>query len=398
LSNLEQVKKETMLQVSSNWVKQLSAFANASNLTFDKYQQEIVVNTVRKIQEAGLDISSYERNNVADVLYQTSFLRLNPSAVPRHCYFMERAIYENGKRVGQKIEMNIEGEGNDEILRNFGVGIKKDQNGNAVGVHKVWIIREDDEFQEGYYNGLNYQPPMWKPKNRKIGEKKGRIQKVVYPIEKTDGTVEYWSADREDLQPILLKHIEQNLSQYKKADKVGYDKLMNEVKQLTFDEIIAKYGEQEVKYTYYGKSSSSNVIQDSYSGVTGEAMIIRKLRNVALRTYPKNFDKTLVEKIYESTFEEKYSEPKSVFAETKLAIETQEVAGSVKVDVLDKEVPKTVIKQTQPKPTIEENAQVEIEVVVEEPKIEVVEKKVVKQEEVKVVSLNDDLESFTLDD
>ena len=103
---------------------------------------------------------------------------------------------------------------------------------------------------------------------------------MVYPIERTNGEVDFWSADRDDLQPILLKHIEQNLMSYRKADKEGFQKLMKELRQLSFDDLIDKHQDTEIKFKNYGKDYSVRLIQDSYVGSTGEAMIIRKLRNL----------------------------------------------------------------------------------------------------------------------
>jgi hypothetical protein len=305
-NQLDIIKRETMLSTTNAWIKRLSAFASSNNINFDAYQKDIVVNTVRKITESGYDIYAYDQNNVADILYQTAFLRLNPSATPRHCYFINRDVWENGRKIGSKLEMGIEGEGNDEILRKFGVGIKRDQNNEAVGVHKVWIVREGDEYQEGYFSGISYTPPTWRPKLLKAGEKKGKVLKVVYPIERTDGEVDFWAADREDLQPIILKHIEQNLMGYRKADKEGFNKLMRTLRKLSFDDIIETHQDTEIAYKAYGKDNSLRLVQDSYVGSTGEAMIIRKLRNIAIRNFPKNFDTTVIESLYRETFEEKY--------------------------------------------------------------------------------------------
>ena len=364
-NQLDVIKRETMLQTTNAWVKRLSAFANSNELNFSKYQETIVVNTVRKIQESGFDIYAHDQNNVADILYQTAFLNLNPSAIPRHCYFIERTIYTDGKPQGKKLEMGIEGEGNDEILRKFGYEVKH--------IHKVWVIRDGDEYQEGYYQGINYVPPTWKPRLLKMGERKGAVLKVVYPIERKDGSVEYWGADREDLQPILLKHIEQNLSTYRKADKVAYNKLMKRLQTLSFDEILNEYNETEISFTYYNKSNTSKLISESYVGPTGDPMIIRKLRNVAVRTFPKNFDTTLVEKIYETTFEEKYNKPliENVTKEN-LEDEVQEKANTVVVEDKDtigniKEILETKqetkqVKQTK-KELVRENV---IDAVVEE--------------------------------
>jgi len=361
-NEIANVKKETMLQTTNAWVKKLSAFANASNISFDEYQQEIVVNTVRKIAETGMDIYEFDTNNVADVLYQTAFLRLNPSAMPRHCYFISRNVYEGGRISGKKLEIGIEGEGNDEILRTAGVGIRRDEHNEAVGVHKVWVVREFDDFQDGYYSGVNFIPPTWKPKPTPIGQKKGRVIKVVYPIERTSGDVEYWSAERADLQPIILKHIEQNLKQYSKADKNGYDELMKELRDLSFDEIIENYSDKVIEFKAWGKSNSQQVISDSYTGVTGDAMIVRKLRNVAIRTFPKNFDKTVVAKLYEKTFEERYERtPIEQEIKQTLIEETQSDANKVVIDengvVEEKEediIPEVVLKEEKKNVTKQE--------------------------------------------
>lgn len=328
MADLNVIKRESMLATTNAWVKRIGAFASSNDIQFDSYQKDIVVNTVRKIGEMGYDIFAYEQNNVADILYQTAFLRLNPSATPRHCYFINRDVYDSGRKVGSKLEMGIEGEGNDEILRKFGVGIKRDSNNEAVGVHKVWIVREGDEYQEGYFNGIQFTPPTWRPKLLKAGERKGKVLKVVYPIERTNGEVEFWAADREDLQPILLKHIEQNLMGYRKADKDGFNKLMRELRELTFDEIISKHQHTEIEFKNYGKSFSVRLIQDSYVGSTGEAMIIRKLRNVAIRNFPKNFDTSVIENLYRETFEEKYEKNET----EAIGVDTQNASKRVVIE------------------------------------------------------------------
>lgn len=375
MNQIQEVKKQTMLQVTNAWVKKLNAFADASSLKFDDYQKEIVVNTVRKLQESGFDIMQYEQNNIADILYQTSFLRLNPSALPKHCYFIERKIYDSGKVVGKKIEMGIEGEGNDEILRNFGVGIRRDSKNEAVGVHKVWVIREFDDFEDGYYNGIEYTPPKWRQKPTPIGKKKGRVIKVVYPIERTDGQVEYWSADRADLQPIILKHIEQNLSSFARANKERFNEIMAELKELSFDEILETYGDTVLSFKAWGKDQEARMISDSYVGSTGEAMIIRKLRNLATRTYPKNFNTTVIEKIYESTFEERYDKPaiETVIKEN-LSLEMEQNAGKKQVleveDEQEFDEPITSKANRQTKQTDSKNKQQVEEVIKEEDEVD----------------------------
>ena len=40
---------------------------------------------------------------------------------------------------------------------------------------------------------------------------KGKVVRVVYPIEMSDGTIEYHIAEREDVVKNLIAHINQNL-------------------------------------------------------------------------------------------------------------------------------------------------------------------------------------------
>lgn len=355
-NDLQATKQQTMLQTSQTWVQRFIHFSNDSKINFDEQQKEIIVSGVRKLYEGGFDLTTYDTNNVADVLYTLAFFRWQPSAMPRHCYFQETKIYEDGKLKGKKLEVRVEGEGNDQVLRNYGVGIKRDQNGEAVGIHKVWIVREGDEYQEGYYEGIEYKPPRWKPSVPKVGQKKGKVIKVVYPIERTNNRVEYWSADREDLQPIIIKHIENNLMGYRRAKPKEFRELIKGLMNMTFDEILEKYDGTEIQYTAYGKTNTVTMIQDSYTGATGEAMIIRKLRNIATRTFPKQFGHIELERLYEGTFEEKY-EPKQIVEELedKLENEITENAGAIDVELeKKKQVVVEPIQQVYEEPKIVE--------------------------------------------
>ena len=66
-----------------------------------------------------------------------------------------------------------------------------------------------------------------------------------------------------------------------------YNEIMAELRDLSFDEILETYGDVVLSFKAWGKDQEARMISDSYVGSTGEAMIIRKLRNVATRTFPK---------------------------------------------------------------------------------------------------------------
>ena len=130
---------------------------------------------------------------------------------------------------------------------------------------------------------------------------------------------------------------------YRKADKEGFQKLMKELRQLSFDDLIDKHQDTEIKFKNYGKDYSVRLIQDSYVGSTGEAMIIRKLRNVAIRNFPKNFDTTVIETLYRDTFEEKY-ERTNVVEATGVDAST---AGSIQIETSETDTVAKVQQSTE---------------------------------------------------
>ena len=143
--------KTTEFEVTTkSFVHKLQAFADNMKIDFDDYQKECVVNAIRTIEPMlkaqGLVISNFDTNNVVLVLQQVAFLRLNPSANPRECYFIVRKNKDDrsGKPVPPTLEFGIEGAGNDVILQEFGRDVKE---------VKSKIVYEGDDFTAGYMDG-----------------------------------------------------------------------------------------------------------------------------------------------------------------------------------------------------------------------------------------------------
>ena len=149
----------------------------------------------------GLQLNSFERNEIIQILQKTTMLRLNVTAEPHECYLITRN-QKIGNNWVKKFEFGIEGDGNDKLLRKYGVDVKK--------VHKFWVVREHDVFTYPSFNGLEITPPTWQPKDYY-----SKVTKVVYPIEKTDGTIEWNISEREEVKINLLAHINQNVMKNK---------------------------------------------------------------------------------------------------------------------------------------------------------------------------------------
>ena len=245
----------------------VSGALEGNGIEMDQYAKTCVLNAITAIntvlENNGMDFSSpnLDRNNLTDILFKTAALRLNPTATPREVYYSIRSV-KRGNEWFKTIEMGIEGDGNDALAANFGRDVKT--------IHQHWLVREDDDFKYPKFKGIEIEPPEWTPKG------KGKIIRVVYPITKKDGSVEYLIAEREDVIRNLIAHVKQNLmkSEMKKEEK---DALFAEMEHLGLDECLNN------------PKISQHVSPAWKDPQSKEAMIIRKMRNNVVKKIPKDF-------------------------------------------------------------------------------------------------------------
>lgn len=252
-------------------------------LQFDDYSKQCVMAAMSAIY--GLVTSSKEAmenlqgSNLRQVIGQVASLKLNANAVPRECYFQLRSKQDANGDWHKEVELGIEGDGNDAILRQFGVGIKK--------VHPVWLVKEGDIFIYPKHKGMQMTPPEWEEK----GESQ-RVIRVVYPVEMDDGNVEYLISERESVKTNLFAHVRNSMmnetfgickDRYKATDaqkadiKAKKNEILDAVRKCeTIEEMLAC----EVARPYISAAWLD----------TPEAMIVRKMRNNAIKKYPKDFN------------------------------------------------------------------------------------------------------------
>lgn len=253
------------------------------NIKLDDYSMECAINAVSAINtlitNQGLTWNSpnLDSSNYQDVIKKVALLKLNSNASNREVYFQFRSV-KVGTEWKKMIEVGIEGDGNDAILRHFGVDVGK--------VFPYWKVREDDFFEYPAFTGIEITPPKWTPKGT------GKIIRVVYPIKLTDGTVQYNIAERADVVRNLYAHIINNMmnetfgickDRYNATpeQKAQIDAKKNEIKakikDLTLDELLDCPDVQQW-------------ISPSWSELhSREAMIERKMRNNAIKKFPKDF-------------------------------------------------------------------------------------------------------------
>lgn len=327
------VMQNTITNVNDRFLPQIEQQLNGHNITFNEYQRVCVlnalsaINTVLESKGITWNDAQLDKSNITQTLLRIATLKLNASAQPREVFFQLRNV-KFGNEWKKQIETGIEGDGNDAILRNFGINIKK--------IGQYWLVREGDDFTYPSFNGFEQAPPKWTPKGG------GKVIRVVYPIMKNDGTCEFWISERADVKKNLIAHINQNLmnetfgicaDRYKATEpqkkQIAEKKkaIIDKLSGMALDEILDC---QDV----------APWISPSWSEPQSrESMIERKMRNNATKKIPKNFGNAFAEQMYHEASDESVA---SALSERTASANTGDY-----VDVDFEEVPESTANATE---------------------------------------------------
>ena len=376
--NKNAVTKPLELEVTSkNFVQKLEGIASGIDLDFNDYQKQCVFNAIRTIDPMvkanGYSLAQFDQDNVILVLQQVAFLKLNPSANPRECYFIVRKNKDKQGNEVPTLEFGIEGAGNDVILTEFGRDVKE---------VKSYIVYEGDEFTEGYMDGWDVILPKYK-RTFKTNQPK----MAVYLVKRKNDEIDVLYATLDDVKKSLLAGAKQN-----GAD----DDLLREIEKVDVYTLLTdpKWLKRTIKKSYsykgkdgktYEKQYESPLFNPSYTAPNSrDNMIERKLRNHATRKYPKNFNQTNVKTLYEETFEEEklYKTREVIDPEQRIEIAQQEFdseSGSQELGKDKKETPKKQVGE---------------ELIVEKETGEIIEQKVSEDEKPTFVEENETNETL----
>lgn len=291
--------KTVLIKYQERYLKMISDQLENSRITMDSYRNTCIMNAVTAIQSlsdakgTSLSDPKMDQTSVSQCLIAVALLKLNASASPREIYFIVRNAKKGDEWI-KKIEMGIEGDGNDSILRRFGVNIKT--------VHPYWVVYEGDDFTPPKYDGINVTPPQWTPQG-----KSSVPYAVVYPITLNDGTTHYHLSYREATRSNLLAHISNNMQnetfgvcvdRYKASDlqKKQIVKKRNELmaiaEGLSLNDIL-------------NNEDLAPWISSTYKdGSSRELMLIRKMRNNITKKIPKDFESDSAVLAYNDLIEE----------------------------------------------------------------------------------------------
>ena len=147
---------------------------------------------------------------------------------------------------------------------------------------------------------MEITPPSWEQKG--LSEK---VIAVVYPVQLTNGSIEYLISERESVKTNLISHIRNNMTNKtfgfvtgtktdkygKKVDRTIYDATPEEKAKIKAkkEEILSEVRECETLDDMLKCPSAQPYISAAWLD-TPEQMITRKLRNNAIKKFPKDMN------------------------------------------------------------------------------------------------------------
>lgn len=283
----EVAEKKKFSTALSEWTNSITGLVirdfKQCGVEFDEYSKKCamaamgsIFQLVQNTDKAAM--GDLNTSNLREIVEQCASLKLNANAVPREVYFQLRNKQINGewKKV---VEMGIEGDGNDALLRQFGNDVKR--------VHPVWLVKEGDDFTYPKRKGLDVEPPSW--------EEKGLSQKVVrvvYPVELMNGNVEYLISERDSVKVNLIAHIRNNMmNETFDICKDRYKATPEQKKKIKQkkEEILDAVRKCETLEDMLNCEVARPFISAAWLD-TPEAMFTRKMRNNAIKKFPKNLN------------------------------------------------------------------------------------------------------------
>lgn len=283
----EVAKKPEFTTGLSQWTNTITGLVSRdfeqNGVQYDEYSKQCAMNAMGAIFQLvqntdKVDMNNLNTSNLREVVAQCASLKLNANAMPREVFFQLRSKQVGGQWV-KMVEMGVEGDGYDSMLRHFG--------DNIDTVYPVWLVKEGDDFTYPRRRGINVEPAEWTPKG--LSDKTVR---VVYPIKLKDGSVDYLIAEREPVRTNLIAHIKNNMLNETFgicADRYKATPKQKEEIKVKKAEILSAIRECETLEDILNCEVAKPYISAAWLD-TPEAMVIRKMRNNAIKKFPKNLN------------------------------------------------------------------------------------------------------------
>lgn len=326
MANTQVAEKKAFTTSLSVWSNEITGLIardyETCGVQFDDYAKKCAMEAMTSIytlvkNDSKTDINNIDKSNLRQIVENCASLKLNAGSNPRECFFQLRSV-NVGNGWMKVVEMGIEGDGYDALLSNFGKNVKQ--------VYPFWAVKEGDVYVSPKHRGLEVAPPEWEEKG--LSDK---VVRVVYPVKLTDGTVTYLIAERDGVKVNLLAHVKQNMmnatfgicaDRFKATEKQKEE--IKAKKTEVLDAMRACKTVDEMLKCELARPFISGAWLD-----TPESMIQRKMRNNAIRKFPKNYDPMARQAQLE--MDEVYQASKAEIEENanSMDFEPEETAGTV---------------------------------------------------------------------
>ena len=355
MNNLANVNLTKGQQLQVELVNQVDKATQDMGATITEYGRQCVINAIGNLvtycRTNGVQFGLIDPTMVKIALQNVGFTELNFAATPAEAYFdLRKTVFEDGKgnKVnGYTIAVKPQGAGNEKLTRRFGVNVKE--------LKPAWLIREGDEFTYPSFNGLHMTPPKWTPKSY---DKK--IIMVCYPLVLKDDSVEYLIATREGIKPNLIAQVRQNnLYTFKKKNSKGYEVTDTEARDKFYDEVNEIFEKLTVDEILADPRWREQLTPTYTSGGSKEAMVLRKMKNNALKNYPREFATDYIAQAVKDMYEDK---DESLNIDKKNAIDIDPVE-KVEDEIKEEPKPENVVPNFE----VNDDGEVVEENVAEEP-------------------------------
>lgn len=326
------------LKVQSELMNELNVSSENNGVEFTDYGKKCVMNAISGLvtlaTSQGIDFKQINGSMLKLALQNVGYTELNYAAMPSEVYFDLRKVRNQDGTTNYLPSIKPQGAGNEKLLRKYGVGLKKD-----TGLRSPWLVREGDEITFPSFDGLEMIPPKWTPKSY---DKK--VIMVVYPAQKIDGSVEYLIATREGIKANIIAQIRQNtLYAFQKFD--GKSKVVDEDARNKFYDELNKFAEEHKVDELIDNPKYAPYINPTYtSGGSKEQMILRKMKNNALKNYPKEYNNSAqrdaVENMWEDnddSIKEKPSVAKDVVSKVEKELDEKTNEGAIQDFTVDED-------------------------------------------------------------
>lgn len=322
-----------LVQTQNHFLADVQEMANNSQITLDEYAKTCVITAISAaynvLLEKGNDFKGIDNGKFLASLQGVALHKLN---LANGELFVDYHKGYGGKK--DTLTFAIQGNGWESIVNRFGQGVKKE---NRSALSHYWAVREGDEFTLPSFNGFEIEPPKWQPKF----DSTKKVIYIVYGLKREDDSIEWLIRDRESVKANLIAHVINSGRSFFRNNPKQQEAFYQYAESKKLDELLdlGNNGIDECFHIVRNDQTPVWISPAWTSPSSREPMIIRKMRNNALKQYPLDFDNTayrtslqaidsdLDQSIYQAD-EPKTEEDKPALADFEIAeVDNKELEG-----------------------------------------------------------------------